>query len=274
MFMTIAQEMPGFLNLPPEILLLVYCNLDSIADAYFLSQTCKQAYHVFSRPQSQPKIFESIINNVIQDAAPNQAWLEKQFGPGSLWRPKEADLPVDLTNKAAREFLINIGFPSVKLPRMGFSSTNLKEFADKGDSLCRYTGEELYGVHDPEDEVPALSFCFGQVYTQIVMLENEHGHVFFYNGDCYDSLGRDRGLVAQGLDSLAVLLGMVVAVTKDLRETPLDLSLDELARRVEILKRPLDILRGKMGDYDFYAEDAEFWNDLFSELLDDWDFRD
>lgn len=180
---------------------------------------------------------------------------------------------MDLTNKAAREFLLNIGFPSVKLPRMGFNSTYTKEFAGKGDSLHGYTGGELYGIHDSED-VPALSFCLGEVYNQIVMLENENGHVFFYNGDCYDSLGRDRGLVAQGLDSLAVLLGMVVAVTKDLRETPLDISLEELERRVEILKRPLDILRGKMRDYDVYAEDAEFWNDIFSELLDDWDFRD
>ncbi|KAE8342087.1 SUKH-4 immunity protein [Aspergillus arachidicola] len=223
------------------------------------------------------KLLIMTYNNAIQDAAPNQAWLEKQFGPGSLWRPQEADLPVDLTNKAAREFLINVGFPSVKLPRMGFNSAHLKEFAGKGNSLYSFTGEELYGIHDPEDEVPALSFCLGDVYNQLVMLESEHGHVFFYNGDCYDSMGRDRGLVAQGLDSLAVLLGMVVAVTKDLREHPLDdldLSLDELERRAEILKRPLDILRGKMRDYDCYAEDAEFWNDLFSELLDDWDFRD
>ncbi|KAB8233574.1 SUKH-4 immunity protein-domain-containing protein [Aspergillus alliaceus] len=267
--------MPGFLSLPPEIILWVYCSLDSIADAYFLSQTCKQAYHVFSRLQSQPKIFESIINNAIQGAAPTQSWLEAQFGPGSLWRPKEADLPVDLTDKAAREFLLNIGFPSIKLPRMGFESTHLREFAPGGCSFYGYTGEELYGIHDPEDEVPALSFCFGEINSQLVMLVNENGRVFFYNPDSYDYLGRDRGPVARRLDSLAVLLGMVVAVTKDLREAPSDISLEELERRVEILKRPLDVLREKMRRHDLYAdEDAEFWNDIFSDLLDDWDLRD
>lgn len=53
--------MPGFLNLPPELIFQVYCSLDTIGDAYFLSQTCQQTYSIFRRPQSQPKIFEAII---------------------------------------------------------------------------------------------------------------------------------------------------------------------------------------------------------------------
>ncbi|KAE8316308.1 SUKH-4 immunity protein-domain-containing protein [Aspergillus transmontanensis] len=251
--------MPGFLSLPTELIFEVYCSLDTIGDAYFLSQTCQQTYSIFSRPQSQPRIFESIIDNIIHDAAPTKAWLEEQFGPGSLWQPTEAELPVDLTDKETIEFLLDVGFPSVNLPRMGFESTDLKKFAGEGERIYGCTAYDLYTMFDPDDfsEVPALSFCFGDLNYQLAKLNNKNSVIFLYEPGAGHYMDCNKGSVAFGLDSFAVLLGMVVAVTKDLRKASPDICPKELERRAEVL-----------GDYDFLAdEDSEFWDELFSNLL-------
>ncbi|KAE8324587.1 SUKH-4 immunity protein-domain-containing protein [Aspergillus sergii] len=262
--------MPGFLSLPAELIFQVYCSLDTIGDAYFLSQTCQQTYSIFRRPQSQPRIFEAIIDNIIHDAAPTKAWLESQFGPGSLWQPTEAELPVDLTDKETIEFLLDVGFPSVNLPRMGFNSTDLRKSADKGQTLDGYTADELFDIfyHD-EDEgyPPALSFRFGERHHKLVLLNNKNGTIYVYDPENWFSY---RGVIAYGLDNLAVLLGMVVAVTKGLRNASPDISRKELERRIEVLQGPLDILREKLRDYDFSAHYySEFWDELFAKLMHD-----
>lgn len=62
-----------------------------------------------------------------------------------------------------------------------------------------------------------------------------------------------RRIVAYGLDTVAVLLGMVVAVTKNLCKASPDISQMKFKRQVEALMNPLDVLRKKIGDYDFAA---------------------
>ncbi|KAE8410438.1 hypothetical protein BDV36DRAFT_289585 [Aspergillus pseudocaelatus] len=229
--------MHGFLSLPPELIFQVYCSLDSIGDAYFLSQACKQTYYIFSRPQSHPKIFEAIIvgsyNLANPHLAPTQAWLEAQFGPGSLWQPTEASLPEDLTDEETLEFLLDVGFPSVNLPRIGFNSIFLRRLVNEEQRFYGCTPDDLYIMLHPEerDKIPALSFCFGEISSQLF----------------YDPLGGlymncDRGIVAYGLDTFA--------------------------RRVEVLMNPLDVLRKKFGDYDFAADYySEFWDEVFNNLL-------
>ncbi|KOC13934.1 hypothetical protein AFLA70_202g001831 [Aspergillus flavus AF70] len=263
--------MPGFLNLPPELIFQVYCSLDTIGDAYFLSQTCQQTYSIFRRPQSQPKIFEAIIDNIIQEAAPTKAWLEAQFGPGSLWQPTEAELPADLTEEETIKFLLNVGFPAVNLTRMGFNSSDLSISAYKGQALDGYTADELFDVfnqdyHEDTDEdegnPPALSFRFGAIRLKLVLLNNKNGTIYFYDPENWFS---HRGVIANGLDTFTVLLGMVVAVTKDLRTASLDISWYE---RFDTLRGPLDALLRKLRDYDFPAGyGSEFWCGLIWNLL-------
>ncbi|KAB8222772.1 hypothetical protein BDV33DRAFT_189454 [Aspergillus novoparasiticus] len=261
--------MPGFLSLPAELIFEVYCSLDTIGDAYFLSQTCQQAYSIFSRPQSQPKIFKSIIDNIIHDAAPTKAWLEEQFGPGSLWQPTEAELPADLTDKETIKFLLDVGFPSVNLPRMGFNSTDLRKSTDMGQTLDGYTADQLFDIFNYKDEgnPPALSFRFGAIHHKLVLLNNKNGIIYFYDPETWVA---HRGVIADGLGNLAMLLGMVFAVTKDLRKVSPDIPREELQRRVEVLKGPLDILREGLWEYDFSADYySEFWNELFAKLMHD-----
>ncbi|KAE8341104.1 hypothetical protein BDV24DRAFT_163813 [Aspergillus arachidicola] len=260
--------MPGFLSLPPELIFQVYCSLDTIGDAYFLSQTCQQTYSIFRRPQSRPKIFEAIIDHIIHDAAPTKAWLEEQFGPGSLWQPTEAELPVDLTNEETIKFLLNVGFPAVNLPRMGFNSSDLRISAHKGQTLDGYTADELFDIFNHEDtdedegKPPALSVRFGAIHHKLVLLNNKNGIIYFYDPENWFS---HRGVIANGLDKLSVLLGMVVAVTKDLRTASLGISWNH---RFEILIGPLDALLRKLRDYDFPAGyGSEFWCGLIWNLL-------
>ncbi|KAA8647786.1 uncharacterized protein ATNIH1004_006487 [Aspergillus tanneri] len=219
-----------------------------------------------------------IRSNAIRGATPSQSWLEIQFGAGSLWQPKESDLPAALTEKLSREFLLNVGFPSIKLCRAGFESVHLSKYADEGKKLHEFDSDDLYGRRVPENPQPPptnFSFHFGDMDNYMVMLDNESGLVSLYDPDGWDHAKGYLGRVAFSLDNLAVLLGMVAAVTKDLREPPSDdVTWEEMERRVEILKRPLDILRKKLEEYDdCIHDDSVFWNELFSHLLDDMDIR-
>ncbi|KAE8138101.1 hypothetical protein BDV38DRAFT_282400 [Aspergillus pseudotamarii] len=262
--------MPEFLSLPPELIFHVYCSLDSIGDAYFLSQTSKQTYYIVSQQKSQPKIFDAIIDNITQDPAPAQAWLEAQFGPGSLWQPTEATPPVDLTDDETLEFLLDVGFPLVNLPRVGFNSIFLRQFVDEEQRFYGCTLDDLYIMFHPEerDELPVLSLCFGVISSQLVMLNNNNGIIYFYDllGGLY--MNCVRGIIAYVPDTFVVLLGMVVVVTKDLCKVSPDVSQRNFKRGVEVLMNSLDVQRKKLGDYDFAVDYySEFWDDVFDNSL-------
>jgi hypothetical protein len=56
--------MSRLLDLPIEILLIIYGSLPSIKDAGRLSQCCRTLYHLFNDPGNQERILMSIVIDV------------------------------------------------------------------------------------------------------------------------------------------------------------------------------------------------------------------
>ncbi|KAB8265367.1 SUKH-4 immunity protein-domain-containing protein, partial [Aspergillus pseudonomiae] len=267
----------GLLELPSEIILLVYQGLNLTSDAYYFSQSCKYAYNVFSVPHNRGKILRSILNNMLSAAAPNRAWLEACFGANTLWRP--TDNPVGLDHDRTREFLLNVGFPAFKIHGIPFESTHLAQHAN--NSLKHYvlTDENELEMHHtpscPLAQCTDIYFHFGTVNGCMVMVDGVDGDVWLYEPDYHPYAGAHfyiydcpwRNTVAWSLDSLAMLLGMVAAVVQDLR----DASWKSASWGSEARKCILDLLREHINGCDYVvAEDISgFWGDLFKNLMEE-----
>jgi multisubunit Na+/H+ antiporter MnhC subunit len=56
--------MSRLLELPVEVLLIVYGSLETIKDAGRLSQCCRKLYRIFNDPNTQQRILISIVIDV------------------------------------------------------------------------------------------------------------------------------------------------------------------------------------------------------------------
>ncbi|KAE8376959.1 hypothetical protein BDV26DRAFT_264590 [Aspergillus bertholletiae] len=266
----------GLRDLPLEIIVLVYQRLDSTRDAHYLAQSCKLSYIVFNVPYNRGKIFESILDNIISAAAPSKAWLEACFGANTLWQITESDLD-GLVHGRTRDFLLNVGFPAVKLDGMAFESTYLTQ--DPESNLKHYvlTDENDLEMHlassCPPTRCDDIYFHFGNVNECKIMVDAEYGDVWLYEPDHLRYAGAGHyfydapwnNTVAWSLDSFAMLLGMVVVVARDLRAAPWR----SFPWGFEARKQILDTLRARINECDYVvAEDTSgFWDDLFEKLI-------
>ncbi|OGM47680.1 hypothetical protein ABOM_004298 [Aspergillus bombycis] len=262
----------GLLDLPSEIVLLVYQRLDSTREVYYFSQSCMYAYNVFGVPHNRDKIFRSTLNNMLSAAAPNRAWLEACFGANTLWKPT-ASLD-GLVHDRTREFLLNVGFPAFKLPGITFESIHLTQHAH-----YILTDENELEMHQTPScslaQCTDIYFHIGTVNDCMVMVDGVDGDVWLYEPDYLRYGGAGfylydcpwRNTVAWSLDSLAMLLGMVAAVVQDLSDTPWGPS----SWGFEARKCMLDALRERINECDYVvAEDISgFWGDLFQNLMEE-----
>jgi hypothetical protein len=196
-----------------------------------------------------------------QARSPDTVWLEDRFGTGSLWKPKDSDIPPALTHSGTRNFLTAVGFPAIKLQCADFDSTHLtKEVVP----LEPYDADELYGERYPDDDSPPTNFCFhfGSVNEWMVMVEGEDGFVSHYDPSGWDHAEGYQGMIAGSLRGFAVLLGMLAEASEWL-----DMVTDRLSEEKdieEVRNSILNKLRERMEEYDDCVEEgSKFWDDVF-----------
>ncbi|MFE7270910.1 SUKH-4 family immunity protein [Streptomyces sp. NPDC057623] len=185
---------------------------------------------------------------------PDAAWLEERLGEGSLWRPDEAALPVELTDAESREFLLTVGFPAVHLGVVGIDTRHLRT----ADGLQPLDADEIYGNRYPDDDSPPENFALTVAVAgdQHLMLDAADGGITHYDPNGWDHGAGWKGPAAESLPRLAVLLALIAESS-----TALD-SEDDTVRAAAV-----NGLRRRMTDHDSYVEDSEFWDEIF-ELFD------
>ncbi|MFE1934198.1 hypothetical protein ACFW95_28270 [Streptomyces sp. NPDC059474] len=184
---------------------------------------------------------------------PDAAWLEQRLGEGSLWRPDEAGLPVELTDAQSREFLLTVGFPAVRLDVVRIDTRHVR---DEG-GLEPFDADEIYGNRYPDDDSPPKNFCFTVAtrYDQHLMLEAADGGITHYDPNGWDHADGWQGPAADSLPRLAVLLGLIAESGKALE------SADEAVRAAAITD-----LRERMMDLDSDVDESGFWGEIFEDL--------
>lgn len=184
---------------------------------------------------------------------PTAVWLEERLGGGSLWRPDEAGLPVELTHGRSREFLLTVGFPAVRLDVVGIDTRHLRG----EDGLEPFDADEIYGERYPDDDSPPKNFCFTVAtwYDQHLMLDAADGGITHYDPNGWDHGAGWKGPAADSLPLPAVLLGLI-AESGDALE-----SADDAVRAAAITD-----LRKRMNGLDLYVDDSAFWDEVFEYL--------
>ncbi|MFI1382590.1 SUKH-4 family immunity protein [Embleya sp. NPDC020886] len=184
---------------------------------------------------------------------PDAAWLEARFGSGSLWRPDEADLPAELTDRETRNFLTSTGFPAVAIDLVEFDSTHLRD----ADEPYLFDADELYGRRYPDDDSPPENFCFtiGMHFDQQLMVDTDIGEINHYDPSGWDHGDGDKGIATSSLPTLALLLGLVVE-RRDALETD-----DDGIRHAAIAE-----LRVHMAAIEPEVDNSPFWDSVFDHL--------
>ncbi|MFJ8539035.1 hypothetical protein [Streptomyces sp. NPDC093591] len=185
---------------------------------------------------------------------PDAAWLEERLGEGSLWRPDETALPVELTHAGSKEFLLTAGFPAVHLDVVGIDTRHVRD----ADGLEPLDADEIYGNRYPDDDSPPENFALAVAIAgdQHLMLDAADGGITHYDPNGWDHGAGWKGIAADSLPDLAVLLALIAESSAALD------SDDDAVRAAAVID-----LRHRMIEHDSYVEDSEFWNEIF-ELFD------
>lgn len=181
---------------------------------------------------------------------PDAVWLEERLGEGSLWRPDEAGLPAELTHAESRNFLLEVGFPTVHLDVLGIDTGHLRD----AEGLLPFDADEIYGERYPDDDSPPENFCFTMATwgDQHLMLDAAVGGITHYDPNGWDHGAGWKGEAADSLPSLAVLLGLLAESSEALG------SPDDAVRAAAVTD-----LRRRMISQDEYVEDSAFWDEIF-----------
>ncbi|MFC8447460.1 SUKH-4 family immunity protein [Kitasatospora sp. NPDC057223] len=188
---------------------------------------------------------------------PTVEWLESCFGPGSLWRPAEAELPVRLEDAGTRAFLTTVGVPAVRLDFMGYDSAGLKA---KG--MWEEDPDELFGNRYPDDdsEPACWSYCVGMVQLLHLMVRGDSGTVEIYDPDGWDHAAGYGGHAADSLPELIGALALIARcghrLTDEDGDTDADALLDELTGRLELLGQG--------------PEESSLWEGVLENLRDEY----
>ncbi len=177
-------------------------------------------------------------------------WLEERLGEGSLWRPDEAGLPAELTDARSREFLLTVGFPAVHLDVVGIDTRHVRD----EDGLEPFDADEIYGNRYPDDDSPPKNFCFTVAVwgDQHLMLDAADGGITHYDPNGWDHGDGWKGLAADSLPLLAVLLGLIAEASDALE------SDDDAVRAAAVAD-----LRERMIGQDVYVSESAFWDEIF-----------
>ncbi|MFD7459313.1 MULTISPECIES: SUKH-4 family immunity protein [unclassified Streptomyces] len=184
---------------------------------------------------------------------PDAVWLEERLGAGTLWRPDEADLPAELTDAESREFLLEVGFPAVRLDVAGIDTRHVRH----KDGLEAFDADEIYGNRYPDDDSPPENFCFAVATSgdQHLMLDAADGGITHYDPNGWDHGQGWQGPAADSLPVLAVLLGLIAESSDALR------SDDDAVRTAAVTD-----LRERMIRRDLNVDDSAFWDEIFENL--------
>ncbi len=185
--------------------------------------------------------------------SPTAAWLESCFGPGTLWRPAEADLPARLEHPGSRAFLTTVGIPAVLLDLIAYDSA---ELPDKG--MWEEDPDELFGNRYPDDDSPpkSYSYCVGRRHALHLMLRGDTGTVEVYDADGWDHASGYGGAAADSLPALVGALGLLARCEDRLTGDDPAAALDELTGRLTRLGQGPD--------------ESDFWEAVLEDLREEY----
>ncbi|RHZ59300.1 hypothetical protein CDV55_105574 [Aspergillus turcosus] len=168
--------MGRLLDLPVEILLIVYGSLASIIDAGRLSQCCRTLYHLFNAPGNQERILMSIVfdKTLLLPKNPDTTWLKAHFvGSDWFWKPTESQVPANLVHKKTRGFLTTTGIPSAICPISKWDSSLLRDFEKVDAEQFAWDADLIFGRRRANDDSPPVNFCYciGQLDDALGMLD-------------------------------------------------------------------------------------------------------
>ncbi|MEV8096963.1 SUKH-4 family immunity protein [Kitasatospora sp. NPDC085879] len=180
---------------------------------------------------------------------PTTEWLESCFGPGTVWRPAEAELPERLADAGARAFLTTVGLPAVSLAFADWDSTGLP-----ADGMWEEDPDELFGNRTPDDDSPpvCLAYSIGTHQARHLMLRGDTGTVEVYDPDGWDHACGYGGHAAGALPELVGALGLLARYEAGLTGDDAD------AARAEFTALLAELGQG--------PGDSSFWEHLLTSL--------
>ncbi|GFF53281.1 hypothetical protein IFM46972_09741 [Aspergillus udagawae] len=264
--------MSRLLELPVEVLLIVYGSLETIKDAGRLSQCCRKLYRLFNDPKTQQRILMSIVidNNLPLPKSPDTAWLRAHFAPDWFWKPTESQLPNNLVHTKTREFLTTTGIPAVICPINEWNSSFLKDNGNVDAELYAWDADSIFGRRWADDDSPPVNFCYciGQLNDAMAMLDAENGMILHFDQGGYGE-SADRGIIADSVPSLLVLLGTVEVTVARMGKMSSNLNRVAFDKYNDMRLFVLAALREIMSEYDDCAEEGSvFWNAIFDTCVE------
>ncbi|GIJ86924.1 hypothetical protein Asppvi_005822 [Aspergillus pseudoviridinutans] len=232
--------MGRLLELPVEVLLIVYGSLETINDAV-------------------------IDNNLPLPKSPDTTWLRDHFAPDWCWKPTESQVPDNLVDKRTREFLTTSGIPSGICPITQWNSSLLRDFENADAERYAWDADLIIGRRLEDDHSAPVNFCYciGQLDLALAMLDAKDGTVFHFDQGAYGKYA-NRGIIADSVPSLLVLLGTVEASVARMGKMPSNLSRLAFEKDNDMRLFVLAALRKIMSEYDDRVEqDSMFWNAIF-----------
>ncbi|WP_431676808.1 SUKH-4 family immunity protein [Kitasatospora sp. KL5] len=184
---------------------------------------------------------------------PTTEWLESCFGPGTVWRPTEEELPGRLHDAGARAFLTEVGIPAVRLSFVDWDSTGLPE---KG--MWEEDPDELFGNRYPDDNSPpaCYSYSIGTRDVRHLMVRGDTGAVEIYDPEGWDHGAGYGGHAAEALPVLVGALGLLARYEDRLTGDEADAAREEFTALLEELGQGPD--------------DSPFWDGLLAEVEDEY----
>ncbi|KAF7158695.1 hypothetical protein CNMCM5623_003859 [Aspergillus felis] len=239
--------MSRLLELPVEVLLIIYGSLETM--------------------KMQQQILVSILidNNLPLPKSPDTTWLRDHFTPDWFWKRTESQVPDNLVDKRTRGFLTTTGIPSGICPIARWNSSLLRDFENADAERYAWDADLIFGRRLADDHSAPVNFCYciGQLDLALAMLDVRNGTVFHFDQGAYGK-NADRGIIADSVPSLLVLLGTVEASVARMGKVSSNLSHVAFEKYNDMRLFVLAALRKIMSEYDdCVEEDSMFWNAIF-----------
>jgi hypothetical protein len=168
-------------------------------------------------------------------------------------------------HKNTRDLLTTTGIPSVICPITDWSSSLLRDFETVDAEQYVWDVDQIFGRRWGRDDSPPANFCYciGMLDDALTMLDAQNGMVLHFDQGGYDG-NANRGVVADSVPSLLVLLGTVEACVARIGKMPSNLSRVAFEKYNDMRVFVLAALRKIMSEYDdCVKEDSAFWNAVF-----------
>ncbi|WP_431678091.1 SUKH-4 family immunity protein [Kitasatospora sp. KL5] len=189
---------------------------------------------------------------------PTPAWLERHFGPASLWRPEPEALPAELRHEPSRRFLLEVGFPLVD----GTFTLHSRQLADHGPAPLAVPLRTVTRHGAPIGELSGRPLLLGRWMFRHLVLDGTTGRLYVLGQDPPGPGGHDPGRPA-GLELCASSIEAFVAVLRLCSSYRYDSTVTGDPRPPAAPAR----LLGWIGELDPAPGAVEHWSALLTDSL-------